>query len=47
MDAVMRTIIDSNYWTGETMQIEPQTLHYELRCGEEFKYELRCDASEG
>ena len=27
------------------MEIEPSTLHYELRCGEEYKYELRCEES--
>ena len=48
MDAVMRSIIDSNYWTSNGgMEIQPPTQHYELRCGEEFKYELRCEESTG
>ena len=27
------------------MEIEPPTLHYELRIGDNYKYELRCEES--
>lgn len=49
LDTLMRTMIESNYWntTNQCMEIEPSTLHYELRIGEDYKYELRCEESKG
>lgn len=41
MDEIQRSIIHCNHWKNDKMVIEPETLHYEMRIGDEFKYELR------
>ena len=29
------------------MVIKPATVHFELNCGEDYKYEMRCEESSG
>ena len=45
MDELLRIIIESNHWINDRMKVVPENLHYELRIGDEYKYELRCGSA--
>ena len=48
LDEVIKTIIYSNYWVDNQMKVVPETLHYEVRIGEDegFNYSLQCPTKE-
>ena len=45
IDTLLRTIITTNCWNGDKMVIQPAVQYYEMKTGEDYKYELRCEDS--